>query len=228
MMSNSENLMTLTVTEMIAQVCDRYDRPDIDDKVLKQFQAVLRQAHTTDMYTKDLYTQYSPAPFISGNKASIITADFAKGIRKIHTISTYSSYTGVGSEAFPYIPGTLIQDEFKDVSVDFNKTDYYGFAYEQTWAHLGRNITLNGIDASTTLVGIEGFCWPSFTLNIITEEYETDSWILEEYDEYIDALVAVRACTIIQNMEALTIAKSRAVEVRAEFIKAFAEYTTCL
>lgn len=221
-------MTVITPQELTGQVADKYDRPDIDDKLYLQFASVLREAHSVELYTKDAADQYVPNPFISSNKTTISTSSLPKSIRRILSISSYNSFTGTGIEVDPYIVGTVQQDNFKDISVGFDKTDYFGFKYDQTYAQLGSNITVNGVNQDTTMLVVTALTWPSWEKDIITDEWITDSWIMLEWPGLVEAILSVRACQIMQNTEAMATARTLLAAQRQEFITAFAEYSLCL
>lgn len=220
--------MALTVKELVAEVADSLDRPDITDRLAKQFQEVLREAHAIDTYRFDLAEQYVAAPFISSNQTTINTALLAKTVRGISKIETFDTYTGDGSVLTPYITGPVQQNNFIDISTTMGKADYFGFNYSQTWARLGNSLTLNGVNQSTTLIKITGVCWPTWVWDGVEEDFLTDSWIMVEADYMIKALLKVRAARLTQNAEVLQSSRVAQMEARQTFIQSFAGDSICL
>ena len=220
--------MALTIDELVVEVCDSIDRPDIHDRILKQFQEVLREAHSIDTYKRDLATQLIADPFVSSCQTSINTAQLAKTVRTIAKIETYNSYTGSGITLDPYIPGIVQQDKFVDVSIGMGSADYFGFAYQQTWAKLGNTVTLNGVNQDTTMIGLTAICWPTYTYDALTALYSTDSWILVEADYLIKAILKTRCARLVQSQELLQTCRLAAAEARQTFIQSFASDSICL
>jgi hypothetical protein len=221
-------MAAITPAEIIANVADKYDRPDLVDKLSVQFQSVLREAHGIEVYTRDLELQYVANPFISSNKTSINSTGLAKSVRRIVKIETYNSFTGLGTLISPYVAGPVQQDKFRDMSIGFAETDYYGFKYDQTWAQLGSTITINGVNQDTTMLGILALVWPTYTYNTLSDLYETDSWIMLEWPGLIEAILSIRAMQITQNTEALGTAQQMYKLQRQQFITAYSDYTLCL
>lgn len=173
----------MTPNELIAKVMDTHSRQDYETELLAQFPTALRSAHGVNDWRRDQKTVSVFDPLIADGNCTIpIVTDLPK-LRKISGIRIYSSYTTVG---LINTVGTEIPSTFKNI-LDSGQFDYYGIPFQQTYSIFGSILNLNGIDASTTAVSVSGLFYPTFELNALSGEYETDSWLMIEFPEMVEA-----------------------------------------
>jgi hypothetical protein len=173
----------MTPNELIAKVMDTQSRQDYETELLAQFPTALRSAHGVNDWRRDQKTISVFDPLIADGNCTIpIVTDLPK-LRKISGIRIYSSYTTVG---LINTVGTEIPSTFKNI-LDSGQFDYYGIPFQQTYSIFGSILNLNGIDASTTAVSVSGLFYPTFEVNSLSGEYETDSWIMIEFPEMVEA-----------------------------------------
>lgn len=199
-----------TPAEMVASVLDRFSRYDLEDKVMGRFPRALQSAHSTNDFRRDLKTINVYDPLVSSGISTIsVSADLPR-LRKIKGIATYAGYETVGLVNVPNNPHLTA---FKDLTLgEFN---YYGFANRQTWILAGNVLNLNGVESNTRAIGIMGLFFPSYALNGLTDEWETDSWLMIESPDIVEAYLNLYVAQVIQNdkqirtyQEALALARN--------------------
>ena len=173
----------MTPNELIAKVMLTHSRPDYSLELINQFPIALRGAHGVNEFRRDQKTVSVFDPLVSSGASTIeIMTDLPK-LRKIKGIKLYSSYTGVAPDQ---VVGTEIPSKFVDI-LTTGEFNYYGLTYQQTYSVFGTKLNLIGVDDSTVAVSVSGLFYPTFTLNVNTNEYETDSWIMQEFPEMVEA-----------------------------------------
>ena len=173
----------MKVNELITKVMATHSRLDLEQELLGQFPASLRGAHGVNEFRRDQKTLSVFDPLVASDTCTIeITADLPK-LRKVKGIKLYSSYTGVSPNQ---VVGTEIPSTYVDI-LSTGEFNYYGLTYVQTYSIFGTKLNLTGVDASTVAVSVSGLYYPTFTLNTNLGEYETDSWLMLEFPEMVEA-----------------------------------------
>lgn len=209
----------MNVADLLAPVLDILDRPDIEDRLMQYMPKAIRAAHSIQKFTYDRSRIYIPTPTINNNLVTLSSIDLPL-LRDIVGVAAYTSYTtAIISAETVYYPGAVSSNNFKNLNTGYDKTDYYGFAYQQGYMRLGSNVTLSGVDSSVTLLELDVLVWPSYELDEFAEEYSTNSWIAEQAPELIEAFLLVRGASIAQQDDVLRTAMTSLMTTTEEFLR---------
>jgi hypothetical protein len=213
----------MTPSEIISEVLSDLERPDMASKALAKFYQSLQSAHKVERLRRDLRTVYITNPSINNSRMTFVVTEVTPRSREIRSVNLYSGF----SEP---TPGQVIPDEnkliylyqpFIDIADALTATDYYGFKYPTTFSLMGALGTLKGVDTSTTCVEINYLAFPTFVESPVTGEYETDSWIADEFPQLIKAYLKWAIATVIDSQSLIQSAVSEVNFQRREFINTY-------
>lgn len=212
-----------TPSEVIDRVEDFFSRPDLHDRILARFPKALQSAHSVDKFRRDLKTIYITNPAIFSGVVNIPLTTSLPRLRKVREILCYSSFTLDGVTVVPgtLIPNYSLEGGFRDLTDAASNFNYYGFRYPQTYAIAGNILNLAGVDSTSLAIGVAGVYYPSYTFNAISGEYETDSWLMVESDDIVEAYLRLYVAQIIQNDKQIAGMQTNLMMARAELIKSY-------
>lgn len=204
-----------TSSEIVEQVIDELERPDLFNKIAANFPAAVRSAHRVGEYRKDLKLAYLTSfTNVDGVVKSIIGTDLPN-TRKFYHFHEYASFTQVGTAIYPQNP-VYLGPYTERQGVEMVR-DYYGFEKTKVYSQVGRELILSGVSSQATCIETLALVWPNVVYNSLTQEYDADSWIMEECPELIQAYLRVRAAEILKSREHLQLAMNSLQSVRKEF-----------
>lgn len=207
----------MTPNELIAKVMATHSRYDLETEMLKQFPSALRSAHSVNDFRRDQKVVSVFDPLVASSTCLIdVVSDLPK-LRKIKGIKLFSSYTGVSPNQ---VTGTETPSKFTNIT-ETGEFNYYGLAYQQTYSIFGQTLNLTGVDADTVAVSVYGLFYPSFLLNNLTGEYETDSWLMLEFSEMVEAYLDLWVARKSKDAENIRTYGQALAMVRQELITTF-------
>lgn len=167
----------MTPQMIVQNVLTRAERPDLLQDAYGFFFAALKSAHGAYRFRRDI--KVKPVTSISRNSTTgIATIQMPTEVREIIKITTKNS------------SGTELTSNFINSANDLNLVNYYGFAYPQTYIVSGRDINIKGLDATATTIDIRCLAWPTFVYDSLTSSYSSDSWLMVEFPQLVEAWLA--------------------------------------
>lgn len=210
-----------TVAEVIDNAVDFLDRADLAPVFIKKFPQLLRTVHSYEKYTHDLALFKLPDPVLVDQKLYVAPGD-TPDIRDLLQVRAYTAYhNSVINSVSTVVGDNQVAWQFRDLSANNDKTDYFGYVYQHGWYRLGNNITVVGLDSTVKLVELEALVWPTWEYNALTEVYSTNSWILEKYPQLLQQHLIVIGARDSQNTAMLQSEREELSETINSFLNEF-------
>lgn len=198
-----------TIAELVDNVTGFYTRPDLEDRILAYAKTALYCAHKVDKFARDLSTVTLVNPTILEGKVTLSISLDVPRLRDVRSIDLFREYTGttpnfIATESSKIIANPGYQN-LNDLGSD---TNYYGFRFEKLYSIAGTTLNLTGVDSATRAIRLSGLFLPTYILNTLTLLWETNSWIMIECPELVEAYMRIRACEIIADDKKLRAAQN--------------------
>lgn len=162
-----------TLEDVIAEVLELLDRPDLLSVARKRVRNVLKSCHASADFHRDL-TAFAPVAVAPNTSESELT--LPDNFRKLYQV------TGYGSDGVQLLTPYRLR---RAVPVQ----SYFGFVgADATYFLSGGLLVLNHIAPVPTTTGFYYFKYPTFVVSTATEtvgQVSTDSWILNQHSEAV-------------------------------------------
>lgn len=213
----------MTPAEVIEPVLEILERPDLESMAYTRFNSALKSAHSIERLRQDLRTGYILNPSAVNEVVTFLKEDTAPRSREIYSIDLYQNFTEPTPGNVIVLDADLITIPRPYVNVvdRIAAKDYYGYKYMHTYTLLGAIGRISGIEQGVKAIGVTYLSFPTFTRNLITSEYESDSWILTEFHEIVAAFLRQHLSTVIDSDSIKTDALREVAFQRQEFIKTY-------
>lgn len=209
-----------TVNESIDKVLDDLSRPDLTDRALRQFPQCLQSAHSTESFRRDVKTVSIANPAIVSNIVQLTTTLDLPKLRGVRKVECFTAFTlGDGDVVIP--SGLITPNTFVDLSDANSEFNYYGFGYAQSYVLLGNTLTIKGVDTTTLAISVTGQHWPSYALNELINEYETDSWLMLEFPQIVEAYLRLFVTRLAKDKDGMAIEMSSIQQLKLELLHAY-------
>ncbi len=209
-----------TINEVIAKVEDDMSRQDLSDRLLAQIPQCIMSAHGLSTFRRDMLTKSVSGFTNTSNIVVLSTVTHLPKLKKPKSIRQFSSFTLDGAIV---VPGTeILPGKFVDLSDANSEFNYYGFGYTQSFTLLGSALTIKGVDASALALSVTGNFWPSYTYNSLSGEYESDSWILLEFPQMVEAYLRYYVAKITKDKDLIKAEENNILMVRGELLTNYA------
>ena len=208
-----------TVNESIAKVLDDLSRPDLEDRCLVHFPQCLQSAHAIACFRRDIKVVSIANPAIVSGQVQLTTSLDLPKLRSVKQVECFSAYTLDGAIVVPsnlITPNTFV--DLSDANSEFN---YYGFGYAQSYILLGDTLNLKGVDSTTLALSVTGQFWPSYTFNELTDEYETDSWLMREFPQIVEVYLRLYVARINKDKDGMNIELGSVQQLKTELIRSY-------
>lgn len=192
----------MSITTIVTELLDELERPDLQKKCQTFVPQAIRFAHSARLFSKDLTTTVVADPVVTdSNRVSLSLIDDLPRLRKVFQLNFYAGY----SEPLPgdYSPFNeiLVDQPYRNRAEMNDVKDYYGFQYKNVYAMAGDQLVIDGADKQTKALAIRYFAWPEISINEVTREYQTDSWIVREWPELVKAYLRRKLASVIDKRE---------------------------
>lgn len=212
----------MNVAELLAPVLDMLDRLDLEDRLMQYMPEAIRAVHSIQKFNRDKAVVYVPAPSILEGSV-VLNPTVLPRVRDILKVNTYTAFGSSEISGITYYyPAGIPTIDYKNLNDGFSATDYYGFRYVNGYSRIGSNVTIVGVPSDTTLIEVHAMQWPSYEKIGITEDYETSSWIAEEYPQLIKAFLLYRGASLAQQAEMIRTAQEEMQNHTTLFLREFA------
>lgn len=198
-----------TPAQIIENVLDNLERPDLQSLAVSRFSKALRSAHSIELFRRDLtsvsYT-LSDYAVLNGRVGFPLPADY----RKIYRI--------VGLDA-----AGIQQAVFEDLKSQPELRTYYGVRKQRVFNIFGAVLNLEGVDSTITAIRLEYFKFPNFVSNSQTGEYTTDSWIAADSPEVVEAYLQHNLAMLTEDSAQIASAEKLVQMTRRDLINNYVE-----
>lgn len=217
----------MTPSEVVADLLELLERPDLESLAFSRFYSALQSAHKVERLRKDLYIGVISDPSVVQGKFTFVQDDYLPRCREVRNITLYKDYI---VPSLPDDPIVIDPDKeiplsspFVDLVDRVSARDYYGIKYPHTYTRIGSTVTLSGVSEQTKLIAITYLGFPSFSKDPISGEYESDSWILREFPQLVQAFLRQHLATVIDSDSIQSAAMRELAFQRQEFIGIYAK-----
>jgi hypothetical protein len=212
----------MSVEDTLQNALDFLERQDLRATLLKRFPQILRTVHSYEKFTHDLKVYQVVDPVLVDSKLYVFPTDTPL-LRDLVDVKTYTAHHTSMINGVPVVVGdNLVAQTYRDLSQGNDKTDYFGFKYEQGFYKVGNNITIVGISEDIKLVDMLCSIWPTWEYDSFTDTYSSNSWILEKYPQLIEQHLIAAGAANQQMTAMLNIARQELGGIANEFINEFA------
>jgi len=198
----------MTPMQIIAQVLDNLERPDLESLAISRFRPALRAAHNVEIFRRDLVSEsflLSDYVVLDGK----VTLDVPERFRKLIRVYTTNA-------------AGVVDKEFKDLGSKIEYKTYFGFQIQQTYNIFGSSLNVNGISTDATHAVLEFARFPSFEQDE-SDEWVTDSWIAIEAPEVIEAYLQHQLAMMTEDAQQISNAEKMVQMSRRDLIAAYVE-----
>lgn len=201
----------MTPAEIVAQVLDNLERPDLESMAYANLNSALKSAHGIEVFMRDLVElpfDLSAYAVVSG----AVGIPLPTRLRKILRIYTTDSAGAVVDETF--IPKLNSVPRLKN---------YFGFTIENTYSVFGNTLNVKGMSANAANLNVQYAGYPELTFDALTSIWATDSWIAVEHPEIIIAYLQHRLATLVEDQNQVASAEKFIGLHRVELLRAYAD-----
>jgi hypothetical protein len=198
----------MTPAEIIQEVLDLLERPDLEALAYTRFRVALRSAHNVEVMRRDLTTEnflLSDYTVTEGAVSLTLPTRF----RKLYRLSSYNAAGDVDVE-------------FKDRGRDTELKNYWGLVYSQVYSIFGLLLNVQGISTDATHLRLQFVRYPTYE-----DEgggvWVTDSWIAIEAPELISAYLQHQLALLTEDSAQITTAEKLIQMTRRDFINSYVE-----
>lgn len=208
----------MTPAEIIDEVLVELSRPDFVRKAQAVFAEVVKSVHSINNLSRDLKTAYILDPNIINDRATFSVRQDLPGFRSLRGIRVFKSYTvDVQDNVIP--SNELLEGiKFQKGATNLELRDYYGFRNRYIYSIVGDVGTITGVDALSTCIEILYLSYPTITIDPVTTELSTNSWIVEDHPELVKAALAARLAQLTSSPELINIFGTILNQLKIEFI----------
>lgn len=217
----------MTPDEIINNVCEEYERPDMVYKLSNKFPFCVRSAHSVERFARDM-TEASLVGFSINTSdprnpglVQVTQDDNLPRCREVRYIIPYRTYTEPS-------PGVIIPGELIPGVRDFVPThervavrDIYGYIIPNTFSQLGNVLSITGVDTNATCLVIGYLSFPNTFFSSEEDSWMTDSWILRDFPELIAAYLGRELAKMVDSRTMLSSAMDKLSQTRADFIDVY-------
>jgi hypothetical protein len=178
----------MTPLNLVTSQTSYLARYDMTDKILTyDFSNILNTAHSINIFRRDLRKLYILNPSINSGKVAVDMSSEFRAIRVIRGVKLYSSYSVVGTVV---TPGTEIisNPEYTEAQGE-NQFNYYSNKILNTYYIAGNYLNFREVPENCVCIEVTGIVRPYYGRNLLTGEWESDSWILEQHPGVIQSMV---------------------------------------
>lgn len=217
----------MTPADLIQNICSEYERPDMIYRLQQKFPFCVRSAHSVERFSRDLAEAFILNPTILSGNGSLgglvqfTTMESLPRCRELRGINLYKSY----SEP---TPGLIVPEDMIPLISPYVSSagrasvrDIYGYTIPNTFSQMGNTISLTGVSNETACIGVEYLAFP-LTVFTDEDEWETESWIMQDYPELIGAYLGRELAKMSDSRSLISSAESKLVQTRADFIDVYA------
>ncbi len=211
-----------TIKATIEKVTAGSTRVDLTEKLQASFKSCLYSAHKIDKFARDLATVNITDPAILANKVALSLPMNLPRLREIRGVQQYLNYTietDLSITPIQEIP--VCAPGFQDLNGLIGTKNYFGFKYSQLYSIVGNMVNFSGIDSATKVLQVHGLFLPTYEEDPIDGDWITDSWIMEECPELVEAYLRYRLAEIIEDTKKLQIADMNIQRVRRDTLAAY-------
>jgi hypothetical protein len=191
-----------TPAQIVSNVLDILERPDLYDLGISRFQSALKTVHSIERLRRDLANErvlLSDYSVIDGKVGIPIPARF----RDMYRLWSSNS-------------AGEVDREFYSLGNRIELKTYYGFKILQTYNIFGSILNITGISVDATHLEIDYLRFPTWEL--VDDEWETDSWIAVEEPGLLESAVRVQLAGITEDSDQIRSAEREFAFRRQEFI----------
>ena len=201
----------MSIETIVQELTEELERPDLTKKLENFVPQALRQAHGTKCFSRDIgkivLTDFTI------DSAGIVQVPLPK-LRKIISLRFFRQVLEGGTlvnEITPvheYVNGNDLNTEY----------DYYGIKISHTFTIMGGELVLTAVPTDAKAIEVKALVWTKIDRYQVTDALTTDSWIAEEFPEYIKSILRAKIAFIIDKNALLQFANSELTVVRKDFI----------
>lgn len=212
-----------TVAELVDKVCTMYSRQDLSDRLIANFKSALYNAHKIDKFSRDKAVVNIADPVILNSAIALGRTLNLPDLREIRKVQLYSAYTLAGSTVVPTTSSEIILPDpgYQNLGDLINDKNYYGMRYTMLYSIVGDTINFTGVDSTTRVLQITGLFLPTFTLNELTDAWESNSWILRDEPQVVEAYLRKYVAQILDDDKKLRNANDEIMQVKRDLIASY-------
>ena len=211
-----------TIAELIDNVTSLYSRPDLEEQLLAYGKTAIYCAHKTDKFARDLASVNIVGFSQLNGKVTVSIPISIPRLREIRNIKLFSAYTGVDPNIVPTATTELIASpDYQDLNQMNSDRNYFGLKYLKLYSIAGTLLNIQGVESNATCIQINGLFLPTYTYNTLTLLWETNSWIMTECPELVEAYIRVRCCEILADEKKQRVAQQNLLLQRRDILATY-------
>lgn len=198
----------MSIQDVVDNVLEDLERPDLERLALRKLGSALRTCHAVDDFARDIHKELVlPADYIAlqANTSIPIPERLHKILR---VCQAQEQFDGSWLEVSP---------DFEFLGMNRDLRSYFGVAITKTFAQIGNAITVNGVDDKLAII-VQHLKYPRYAQNQATQQYETDSWILEERQDVVEAALSVEISRLVLDTTIQQVAMQNWAQKRLELL----------
>lgn len=201
----------MTIQSVVDNVLEDLERPDLERLALRKLGTALRTCHAVDDFSRDIHTEViTPDFYVALNASTSIPIP-----ERLHKVLRVRQATEVVSGTWQEI-----SPDFEFLGGRSDLRTYFGVPITKTYAQIGRAITLNGVEDKLAIC-IQHLKHPLCVENPATQGYETDSWILEECPDVVEAALTVELSRLVLDTTIQQVAMQNWAQKRLELLSKY-------
>lgn len=199
----------MTPLEVINEVIDDFERPDLFEVAERKFPQCLVSAHSVDSFARDLKEEIYPYNelLINNSAATIIPPD---GFRKVWRLFTQTD------------SGNIVDKQFLDQTALISLRDYFGYRIPQTFNRFGNKLNVTGLSVNANNLHLHYLSFPVITVDT-NGQMQADSWILQEFPQLVVAYLKYAVAPILQQESEVAAAQQQVLTYRREILSIYVE-----
>lgn len=209
----------MTPAEIIEEVLSDLVRPDLGDRARVKFAQTVRAVHAIDQFRQDLTLHMILDPDPIDKVVRFSVSETIPRFRKISSVRLYTDYAHVNGMTFPEREIILPDEGFVNGVEKLKVRDYFGFRYPFTYSIVGDVGGISGVSSNVKCIEIVALTYPEVKVDPVDGELSTDSWIVRDCPELVQAQLKWEIAKLIQDRETKRNAEETIMFERDNFLR---------